>query len=259
MLLKGWVYKYSYQHEILYIGSTEDKESRHKSHIRQYNSKNPSLFHKKLIENNLTFDDLELEYIEEIEFENVLVKLENKYIQELTPKYNIRNKLPKEQRIKEQQKKDKERYRERMRTDPEFNASEKEKDSKRKKKSRENHPEKNKEKCKKYYENNKDKINEEINCDNCHKLIRKCNKARHKKTKECINSNKEVKIPNKKRVDTRRLLTEEEKKQKLKDYYEKTKQERNKKEPCDNCGEPISKVNIKRHKLTDKCKNFKKN
>ena len=69
MLLKGFIYAYKYNGEILYIGSTENKEQRHRQHLKSFESKTPMGFHNKMKQDNLTFDDVELEYLEEIEFD----------------------------------------------------------------------------------------------------------------------------------------------------------------------------------------------
>jgi len=43
-----------------------------------------------------------------------------------------------------------------------------------------------KEKSKEYYENNKDKIFQKIECPICNSLITKCNLKRHQKSKKCM-------------------------------------------------------------------------
>lgn len=97
-----WIYSYWYKDELLYIGSTFDLSKRHRSHIYEWKKK-PLQFHKYMIENNLTFDDLYKGVVFfDIKDKKTLELKETQFIKELKPLCNERMPRTTEEQTKKQ-------------------------------------------------------------------------------------------------------------------------------------------------------------
>ena len=183
----GNVYKYFFDDQLLYIGSTfnlQDRERHHKSCLNNKNSKKYNKpFYKYLNENGLKIEDLKKEIInttlstkkELQKFEGILIRqLEpkcNKYINGRTMKeYREDNKEQIKEKRKEYRLNNKEKIKE---YNKEYNEDNKEYNKEYHKEYRLN----NKEKIKEYQLNNKEKISEtrknnRVSCIKCKIEIR---------------------------------------------------------------------------------------
>ena len=94
--MKGVVYKVVYNDTIIYIGSTTNIKSRIYQHkYNCYNEKTSAYnmkIYKYIRENDIDWDDITFETIEEVEMNNLteLKKLEGKYIKEHLDLLNVR-------------------------------------------------------------------------------------------------------------------------------------------------------------------------
>jgi len=268
----GYIYKIEDDYnKVLYVGSTEDFNRRIGDHEQKYIYSNRNLY--KFLRDNYII--LELIVIKEIEVEDnkELKKIEQQYIRELEPIYNINCACVDDER-KEELKEYRRNYQQEHRK--EFREYSKKHYHKNKAKYRELHKEyynKNidnmKEQQKIYYHKNKERIREyqkEYEAKNKDKIktrkqqyykknlerIRKVKREYNKKNKERIREyQKEYEAQNKDKIRQRKQQYYIKVKDRRKEYYLKNKERIERKFNCI-CGSNIIWRSRKKHEKTKK-------
>tara|TARA_R110002020_G_scaffold384131_1_gene594775 strand:- start:57 stop:674 length:618 start_codon:yes stop_codon:yes gene_type:complete len=176
----------------IYIGSTTNfrqRKSQHKNCCNNENNKHYNYRLYKFIRENGGFDNWEMFMIEEFKCENKLQKLkkEREWIEKEKPSLNsaIPSRTPMEWYYDNKEEKNKKQRENYYLNKEKMNNSRKEYHQKNIIQQRQNHKE--------YYERTKNLKNThkhttpKIECPNCKVIITTANKARHLKTKKCIN------------------------------------------------------------------------